>query len=276
MKGCKSCERLMVDALYQELNPSQQKYFEEHLSQCKQCAAEYERLSWTLKVMDQRELHEIQPDYWPDYWARLSERLPARPRKILWPDWRSWFPPLALPGRPALVPIAAALMLIATGIFIGRSTLRQAPGTGVPMQATVFDPGLIAEFNDLASSYLERSKLVLMGLNNFNPRLDDPNALNISGHRYLSQELVRQGRMLRDHQVATADPRLRLLIDEIERVLLQVANSSSDDPMWTIRMAQEGIDKNSILLRITLVEIEPTEIPAAEEEPQAKTSSFLT
>ena len=276
MKGCKTSKRLMVDALYQELNPDQQKQFEEHLSQCSQCAAEYERLSWTLKVMDQRELPDVQPDYWQDYWARLSERLPDRPRKIVWPEWRSWLPPLAVPGRPALVPVAAALLLIATGIFIGRTTILRVPGQGAPMQATVFDPGLIAEFNDLASSYLERSKIVLMGLNNFNPRLDDPNALNISSHRHLSQEVLRQGRALRNHQVATADPRLQFLIDEIERVLLQVANSGGDDPMWTIRMAQEGIDKNSILLRITLVEIEPTEIPAVEEEPQAKTSSFLT
>lgn len=276
MKSCKTCKRLMVDALYHELRPGQQKLFDKHLAGCQTCSAEYQQLSWTLKVMDQHEQPEIQPEFWSDYWARLSQRLPERPRRTFWPDWRSWFPPMELPGRPALIPIIAALLLVATGIFIGRTTLLQPPGQGAPVQATVFDPSVIAEFNQLASSYLERSKMVLMGLDNFNPRLDDPAALNISSHRHLSQELLLQGRILRNHQVASTDPRLQILIDEIERVLLQVANSGGDDPMWTIRMAQEGIDKNSILLRITLVEIEPSEIPAEEEDQQVKTSSFLT
>jgi hypothetical protein len=266
----------MVDALYEELNSRQQKIFEDHLSSCETCSAEYQQLSWTLKVMDHREIPVAQPEYWQNYWARLSERLPAKMPRIFWPDWRSWFPPVALPGRPALIPLVAALLLVATGIFIGRTTLLRGPGPGVPVQATVFDPSLIAEFNELASSYLERTKMVLMGLNNFDPRMDDPAALNVSRHRDLSQELLLQGRMLRNHQVTAADPRMQILIDEIERVLLQVANSSGEDPMWTVRMAQEGIDKNSILLRITLVEIEQTEMPADEGEPQVKTSSFLT
>lgn len=276
MKGCRTCKRLMVDALYHELNSRQQKSFDRHLASCKTCASEYQQLSWTLKVMDRREMPVIKPDYWQDYWARLSERLPEKSPRVFWPDWRSWFPTIPLTGRPALIPLVAALLLVATGIFIGRTTLLQRPELGVPVQATVFDPSLIAEFNELASSYLERSKMMLMGLDNFDPRLDDPAALNISRHRDLSQELLLQGRMLRDHQVAVADPRLQILIDEIERVLLQVANSGEQDPMWTVRMAQEGIDKNSILLRITLIEIEPTEVPATEEEAQVKTSSFLT
>jgi hypothetical protein len=225
----------MVDALYEELNSRQQKIFEDHLSSCETCSAEYQQLSWTLKVMDRRETPVEQPGYWQKYWARLSERLPEK-----------------------------------------TPTLLRGPGPGVPVQATVFDPSLIAEFNELASSYLERTKMVLMGLNNFDPRMDDPAALNVSRHRDLSQELLLQGRMLRNHQVTAADPRMQILIDEIERVLLQVANSSGEDPMWTVRMAQEGIDKNSILLRITLVEIEQTEMPADEGEPQVKTSSFLT
>ncbi|MFC1583675.1 anti-sigma factor family protein [Candidatus Neomarinimicrobiota bacterium] len=276
MKGCRTCKRLMVDALYHELNSRQQKTFDQHLVSCSICAAEYEQLSWTLKVMDHRQIPAIDTDYWQNYWARLSDRLPEKTPRVFWPDWRSWFPPVAFPGRPALIPLIAALLLIATGIFIGRTTLLHGPGPGAAIQATVFDPSLISEFNELASSYLERSKMVLMGLDNFDPRSDDPAALNVSRHRDLSQELLHQGRMLRNHQVAAADPRLQILIDEIERVLLQVANSSGEDPMWTVRMAQEGIDKNSILLRITLEEIGQTEKSADEDEPQVKTSSFLT
>jgi hypothetical protein len=266
----------MVDALYHELNPRRQKLFDQHVASCEDCSAEFQQLSWTLKIMDRRETPVEQPDYWQNYWARLSERLPEKTPSTFWPDWRSWFPPVALPGRPALIPLVAALLLVATGIFIGRTTLLRSPGSGAAVQATVFDPSLIADFRELASSYLERSKMVLLGLDNFDPRMDDPAALNISHHRDISQELLRQGRRLRNHEVIAADPRLQILIEEIERVLLQVANGSTENPMWTVRMAQEGIDKNSILLRITLIEIEPTEMPAGREEPQVKTSSFLT
>ena len=233
-------------------------------------------MSWTLGVMGQREAPAPDAAYWKGYWNELSGRLEPPRRRTILPDWHAWFPPLVHPVRPAWISVAAAVLLVATGIFIGQSGFFGRPETGTAMQATVFDPGLVAEFNELAADYMKRSKMVLLGLNNFDTRLDDPAALDITRQRDLSQELLFQGRLLRSHQVAAADPRLQILIDEIERVLLQVANSRGEDPRWTIQMVQEGIDKNSILLRITLVEIDQIDEPDEAEEPTVQTSSILS
>lgn len=276
MNSCKKCRKMMVAALYQELSTQRQMAFNAHLASCSQCATEYQEMSWTLGVMDQREAPAPDAAYWKGYWNQLSDRLEPEGRRTVLPAWRNWFPPLIHPVRPAWISVAAAVLLVATGIYIGQSGFFGRPETGAAMQATVFDPALVAEFNELAASYLERSKMVLMGLDNFNPRLDDPATLNITHQRSLSEELLLQGRLLRSHQVAAADPRLQILIDEIERVLLQVANSRGEDPMWTVRLVQEGIDNNSILLRITLVEIDQADEPADAVEQTVKTSSILT
>ncbi|UCD38977.1 MAG: zf-HC2 domain-containing protein [Fidelibacterota bacterium] len=276
MSSCRKYRKMMADALYQELKPHRQQIFDAHLASCSQCAQEFKELSWTLRVMDRRRAPDVDPAYWEGYWNLLSDRLPKDKPGTIRPDWRHLLSPGAIPVRPAWVSLAAAILLVATGIFIGQSGFFSRLETGAPVQATVFDPALVAEFNQLASSYLERSKMVLMGLDNFNPRTDDPETLNISRQRSLSEELLLQGRMLRNHQVTTADPRLQMLIDEIERVLLQVANSGGEDPLWTVTLVQEGIDNNSILLRISLVEIDRDKEPAETKEPAVKTSSILT
>ncbi|UCH11323.1 MAG: zf-HC2 domain-containing protein, partial [Fidelibacterota bacterium] len=140
----------MVAALYQELSPQRQRAFDAHLASCSQCATEYQEMSWTLGVMDQREATAPDAAYWKGYWNQLSDRLEPEGRRTVLPDWRNWFPPLIHPVRPAWISVAAAVLLVATGIFIGRTTLLRSPSPGIPVQATVFDPSLIAEFNELA------------------------------------------------------------------------------------------------------------------------------
>jgi hypothetical protein len=228
--------------------------------------------------MDQHEVPAADTAYWKGYWNRLSGRLESDGRRTILPDWRTWSLPVLLPVRPAWISVAAAVLLVATGIFIGQSLYVGRSADGAYARASVFDPAVVAEFNSLASTYLERSKVILIGLDNFDPRNDDLSTMNFSRQQRFSQELLRQGRELKSHQVMAADPSMHLLVEEIERVLLQLANSEGEDYRWTISLVQEGIDKNSILLKITLVELGQSHDAVEEDDSstKVKVSSFLT
>ncbi len=277
MRSCSRCRKMMVGALYQELSPRRQRAFDAHLASCPDCAEEYQQLSWTLKVMDQRQAPAVDPAYWEGFWNRLSSRLEPEKHRTRLPDWRAWFPPVAIPVRPAWVMVTAAVLLVATGIFIGRSTYLSRTGAPTHARAAVLDPALVAEFNTLAGRYLERSKVILLGMDNFDVSEDDLVTLDFSRQQLLSQELVHQGRELKMHQVAATNEGLRMLIEEIERILMQLANSEGEEQEWTIRLIQDGIEKNSILLKITLEELGQSEAPAGRNKPAAgvKKSSVL-
>lgn len=256
--SCSRYRKMMTGALYGDLSSRRQKIFDAHLASCPACAEEYRQLSLTLKVMEQREIPEVPPTYWHGFWARLSSRIEQAGKRVHQPAWWRWLPS-ELPVRPALVPIVAALLLVATGIYIGRSLYLDRSITGLPVatEASVLDPVAVAEFNDLASSYLERAKVVLLGLDNFDTEYDNPAAIDFYQLQTVSQELLYQGRELRGHRAAASNQNLQTLIDLNELILLTLANSDeSQNPNWTIRLVQEGIDNNSILLRISMTEAE--------------------
>lgn len=278
MSSCIRCKKMMVGALYQELPSRHQRTFDAHLASCPTCAEEYRQLSSTLKIMGQKQAPVVSPAYWEGFWVRLSDRLEQGRRKAFRPDWRSWFPPVVIPLRPAWITAAAAVLLVATGVFIGRSIyMSQSGGAAAAARAGVFDPAAVAEFNSLASRYLERSRVLLLGLDNFDTEYDDPAVIDFSRQQMISQELLFQGRELRSHQVAASNQGLQYLIDQIELILLQLANSEGQNLKWTIQLVQEGIDKNTILLKITLTELGPDGEGGPEEPglPEVKGSALV-
>ncbi len=278
MSSCGRCQKMMVGALYQELPSRQQHAFDKHLATCPICAEEYQQLLWTLDIMGRRQAPAMDPAYWEGFWDRLSGRLEPGRRKALRPDWRSWFPPAGLPVRPVWISVAAAVLLIATGVYIGRSIyVSQPDGAPAAARAEVIDPAVVAEFNSLASRYLERSRVLLLGLDNFDTEYDDPAVIDFPRQQMISQELLYRGRELRSHQVAASNQGLQYLIDQIELVLLQLANSEGQNLKWTIQLLQEGIDKNAILLKITLTELGPDGEGGPEEPglPEVKGSALF-
>ena len=279
MSSCIRCKRMMAGALYQELTPRRQRAFEAHVESCPNCAEEYRQLSWTLKLMGQRQAPAVAPAFWEGYWQRLSRRLERERAEPARPKWQEWFQPVKVPLRPALVPLAAALLLVATGIYIGRSIYLGRPRSGYPAAtgAALLDPAAVAEFNSLASRYLERSRVLLLGVDNFDTGYDDPAVIDFSQQQMISQGLLYQGRELRSHKVAASNQGLQHLIDEIELILLQLANSEGDNLKWTIQLVQEGIDKNAILLKITLTELGPDGEGGPEEPglPEVKGSALF-
>ncbi|MCK4577565.1 MAG: hypothetical protein KAU50_02165, partial [Candidatus Marinimicrobia bacterium] len=169
------------------------------------------------------------------------------------------------------VPLAAALMLVITGVFIGRMIFTgDYLNERSAQTAAVLDPAVVAEFNELVGQYLDRAQMILMGLDNLEA---GDEVFDLRHQQRVSQQLLRQGRVLKSHQAVVTDQQYGILVDEIERVLLQFANSEQNDFDWTVRLIQEGIEENSILLKITLTRLDrkgarPRQVPL-------KTSSII-
>jgi hypothetical protein len=259
MNECQRIHEMMVDALYGELDDGKKAILHTHLKSCRDCAGLYQRLTRTIGVMNARETSERDEVFWAGYSERLAERLESQEyrgkasfRKRLFFERFTWH------NHPFLrVGAVAALVLI--GIFLGKwiwTEEHQArPKPQAFVSTTRQTDALPVLLEDRAESCLQKSKLLLLALANFDPQTDDKATLNLQNQRHISETLVQEAAYLKTALEDPAETRLRELISDLEIILLQIANLEDEYDLEAVEMIQKGVDKRSILFRIDLSEI---------------------
>jgi hypothetical protein len=258
MSKCRTIRSLFIEALYDELSSEQKKAFEAHLRSCPKCSKAYAGLASTLKAMSRRKRTGPKPDFWTGYWDRLSPQLKApvqKPSPIK--EWRQWIPELFPLPRWAYQ-TAAAVALLVIGIFIGRTALGPSHGEKIIPQLTErreVSPEL-ASYQNRTSQYLEKSKILLLGIINFDAETEDPVALDFSRKQQVSQELVQEAGVLKKGLTRYgAEDRFIELVSDLEVILLQIANLEKEHDLSAIELVRSGVDRKGILLKITIEEM---------------------
>jgi len=77
MNNCRKCRSMFIEALYNEVNSDQKNWLETHLQSCPKCAEQYEKISITMGVMNQRNRTEPDTFFWEGYWDKLVDRMEA-------------------------------------------------------------------------------------------------------------------------------------------------------------------------------------------------------
>ena len=113
MKRCRYWRNRIPEAIYGELDAKTREKMERHLEGCRGCAGIYAGMAAAVRKMEARPAPDREPEFWAGYWDRLESRM-ALETEV---------------SRPFTLPVwaygtAAALLLIALGIFIGRTFLR--------------------------------------------------------------------------------------------------------------------------------------------------------
>lgn len=260
MNDCKKCHNLFAEAIYGELNTEQKDFFEDHLHICLKCKSEFAETKSTFEIMNKRIRPEPGQAFWDNYWKRLAKRMDKeevlQPKPESW--WRTLVQPLTHPPKWAYQ-LAAALLLVVIGIFIGRMMnsptapdVQQVQQTH-PMLVSQAEPG--AEVIHRAQNYIERSKLILLAIINFDPETEDPYALNLPYQQQVSRELVQEASFLKKELVDTKQRRLQNLVTDLEVILLQIANLESEYDFEAIDIVKKGVDSRGILMKINLSDI---------------------
>jgi len=244
----------MIEALYRELDPVHQGLYERHLAACPGCAAEQAALAETLGLMTKRERTDPGPGYWDGYWDRLS-------RRMLWEatseDRR---PSLAarlgrlfarLPRWSYQAAGAAALLLV--GILIGSRLL--GPGGRPETTIAAATPAAASRTGSAvvqAGDFIERSKVLLLGLVNFDPAVEDAYALDLGRKQAVSRELLAAAPSIRNGLNEPGQKRLRDLVADLEVIMMQIANLESGQDLDGVELVKQGVDRTGIFLKIDL------------------------
>ncbi len=250
MISCRMAKDRMIEALYGELGPSDKERFDEHLRSCPDCASEYSVLGATLRVMDQRERPDPGPAFWDGFWDRLSRRkvweeAGEAPRTSLGARFVR-----ALSGLPRWsYQAAGAAALLFVGILIGSRLINTPGGTGRVDSASVSAPsGAVVQ----AENYIERSKILLLGLVNYDAATEDAYAFDLGRKKTMSRELAAEAPAIRGALNERGQKRLRDLVSDLEVIMMQIANLGSGQDVEGVELIKQGVDRRGIFLKIDL------------------------
>jgi hypothetical protein len=247
MISCRTSKDRMIEALYGELGPTEKERLDEHLRACPDCVSEYSVLGATLKVMDQRERPDPGPAFWDGYWDRLSRRkvweeAGEAPRTSLGARLAR-----ALSGIPRWsYQAAGAAALLFIGILIG-SRLINTPGPASPAYRAAVQSGVVQ-----AENFVERSKILLLGLVNYDAAKEDAYAFDLGRKKTISRELAAAAPAIRGALNERGQKRLRDLVSDLEVIMMQIANLGSGQDVEGVELIKQGVDRRGIFLKIDL------------------------
>ena len=272
MKRLTNYEELIVDALYDDLDETRREQFEQLLREDSEFRTLFEKMGGTLTLMGRRERRDPGEAYWEGYFGRLDERLAegASESVAVGPESQSWWRRnVGSMGTGATwaTRAAAAAAILVMGVFVGRTfflpaeqtaTIPTPVETASPREVTPLpsDGGDVelASADDRAMRYVEKSRVLLLGLVNADTD-DDGTGAGFEVQRRQSRSLVTQAAGLREELDDPSHRRLRALVGELEKIMMQIANLESEEDFDEVELIRGRVDKHDVMLKIDLEEL---------------------
>ena len=221
---------------YGELDAAAEGHVTAHLSSCEECHRSYVRLQRVMAAIDTMPAPALTEGFERVMWARLEPALQRRRGPFSW-----------LVFSPAnLAWVGAVLVLVTAAFFAGRLTRQQAAEPRVATADQVRDGVLLVDLRE----HLDRSQTMLVELVNADVQGDE---VDLTTERERAEDLVAANRLYRQAAGASGDLAVRQLLDELERLLIELA--ASPDHLSTEDMArvQQRIAAKDLLFKVRVV-----------------------
>lgn len=208
-----------------------------HLAECPECRGNFEQLSSTLSGITLPEPPPRGEAYGGEVWTRIRPKLRERETATAW--WvflRRW---------PAMAAVAA---LIAVAFIAGRYTNwpQGNPTDGGTSSRQLPQKVLVVALGD----HLDRSEMLLVELTHAN----GPKDLDLNTQRLYARELVTSNRLYRQTAQRVGDAETAVLLDQLERVLLEVEHTPQDATAADIEQLREQINSGALLFKVRVAQ----------------------
>ncbi len=230
-------EEQLVQNYYREVDGSAQR--ESHLAECAECREQLERLTATLDSLAVFEAPERDEKYGEDVWNRIRAHLPEpeQHRWFAWPQVRRWV-------------AAGALAVLIIGAFILGRFSKPEPTVGntptvAQKEAEKEKKVLLVALGD----HLGRSQMILVELTHASRTGD----VDISSEQERAEQLLASNRLYRQAAERSGDADVAAVLDELERVLTEVAHEPSKLDGQELESIQQRIESRGILFKVRVI-----------------------
>jgi len=208
-----------------------------HLDQCDDCRALDQELRAVLTAVETAPISEPPSGFEREMWARVEPLLPIRQT---WPTrWSVMMPRLAV--------AASVGVLLVSAFAAGRVWDRPSRGAS----AAANDDQVLSErlLRAEVEDHLERSQRMLVELVN----ADYDVGAAVVGDRTRAADLVAAGRLYRRSALEVGDAEIGMLLEDLERVLVEVANGPADIAPEELARLRRRIDDQDLMFRVRVV-----------------------
>jgi anti-sigma factor RsiW len=252
-------EHLSEDELilryYGETERADQARVDSHLESCGDCQAAKGRLHRVMALVDAAAPVEAPPGFERRAWARLEPALDLaandssvrRSAKKVYDvvfgksaREGGWFPQWALAGGVAMLVIAAFV----AGRFSGGGSAVTTPAAAV-VASVAPDRVLQAAVGD----HLDRTQMMLVELAN----ADVDGADVLAGEQDRAVDLVAANRVIRASALQAGDAQIVDILEDLERVLLEIANGPANVTSNDLTDLQSRITREDLLFRLRVI-----------------------
>ena len=226
---------------YRDGDASRREAITLHLADCAECRKELERMEEVLSVLSAMTVPDPGEDYGAQVWKKIQPRLPEKRKQFF--QHIPWL-------RPQRWAAAGALAVLLVAAFLAG---RHSKSNGhVP---AAWDYGQVREHVLLVAvgEHLDRSEMVLVELTNAKPQSTGEKLVDISAEQRRAEDLLEENRLYRQTALEQGDSALAGVLDELERVLEDVAHSPQSVTAWRLETIRQRMEAQSILFKIRVV-----------------------
>ena len=254
MIECKKCESLFEKALNDELGIPEKKEFDEHLVSCGNCSEKFEDLKAVLNLAKTYKRQEPDERFMENFWETLEPKIKYKGSQIR--SKRLMFPKVLNFVLNYKYQLAGGLALLILGFFIGRylttGNQNTTASNGTYKTKTQVNETAV---NAQVSKYLDRSKILLLGITNFDPAKEDTEVINLKDIKVISRHLANQAVSLKRDLNEPSQQQLKRLVSNLELIMLQIANLETKHDRAGIELIKDLVSSKGIFLKINIQEL---------------------
>jgi len=222
---------------YGELDEAAESRMGAHLRECGECSRRQASLQRVMAAVDSMPIPALPDSFERTVWTRLEPSLPSGR------GWLSW-----LVFSPANLAWVSAVLLLIVGAFVAGRMSRGAvdPAGQLATTEQVREGVLLMDLEE----HLTRSQTVLVELVSAET---DAETFDVSAERERAEDLVAANRLYRQVAHQTGDVALRQLLDELERLLVELAASPDQLSTGDMQQVQQRIAAEDLLFKVRVV-----------------------
>ena len=212
---------------------------ERHLDECPSCAASYRSISSTLTLVMPPNTPARGEQYGLEVWQRIRHRLPEQHSASGIP-WLRW-------DRLGIV--AAAAVLVAAAFIAGRVSPRPPSSTSQSANAAEGNGAGARQRILLAAlaDHLDGTERVLTDIMHASDRSD------ISTEQRWADDPLAASRLYRQDAEAAGEQSIAVVLDDLERSLLEIVHSPSPISAADLEQIRRRIDAAALLFKVRVL-----------------------
>jgi hypothetical protein len=228
-------EEDLILVYYNEPGTNQAK---KHLAECSECRTAADSLARALSICNEWTVPERPPEFGHDVWIQLAPQLDVPARKALgWHGFRIWA-------------AAAGFAVLLLAVFLAGRYSRPTPVINAPVMAALSDQARERILAIAVADHLDRVQILLTEIAD----TSDTNSEILAADRDRAEDLVQEGRLMRQSLAARGESATTSFLDEVERFLIEAAHTPDSTSTQAVADLRERIESGSLLFKVRIVE----------------------